>query len=156
MQGEVRSFIEETIPEFSATHRVQVRTLDPRRTFLEKALLLHEEHHRPRGIASKARLARHLYDIHCLIRCGIGEQAVRDSNLFARVLRNRQSMFGYAWMDYASLRMASLSLVPPDATLSGWRNDYKDFSREMIYGDPPSFGDMIDTLRQFEYSLRML
>lgn len=154
MQAEVRSFIEETFPEFAEAQRTPVRTLDPRRTFLEKALLLHEEHHRPQGTVSKARLVRHLYDLHCLINAGIGLPAVHDIDLFARVLRNRQTMFGYTWMDYSSLRVESLTLVPPEPTLLAWRNDYEDFAREMIYSDPPSFGDMIDNLRQFEYSLK--
>jgi len=152
--GEIKSFVEEAFPDLSSGPPARIRTLDPRRTLLEKCLLLHEEHHRPKEKASKMRLARHLYDASCLIQSGIGREAVRDTDLFSRVLRNREAMFGYSWMDYSTLRLDTLDLIPPGDTLASWRNDYEELAREMIYGEPPSFDEMIDKLRQFEHSLK--
>jgi hypothetical protein len=154
IQGAVKSFVEEAFPDHPAAPSAKIRTLDPRRTFLEKAVLLHEEHHRPRGKSSKTRLARHLYDVHCLIKAGIAGKAVSDADLFLRVLRNREAMFGYSWMDYGSLRLESLGLVPPEETLPSWRSDYEVLAGEMIYGDPPTFREILDNVNQFQNNLR--
>ena len=72
-----------------------VRTVAPRRTFWEKAMLLHEETYRPEGKPRKARLSRHYYDLWCLITKGVAAQAVKDEGLFERVAAHRRGFFRY-------------------------------------------------------------
>ncbi|PCI31285.1 MAG: hypothetical protein COB53_13500 [Elusimicrobia bacterium] len=55
-----------------------VRTIAARRTFWEKAMLLHEAYHRPSVKSLKPGLSRHYYDLWCLIEKGIAEEAVAD------------------------------------------------------------------------------
>ena len=83
-----------------------VRSLVPRRTFWEKAMLLHEESYRPAGKPRRARLSRHYYDLWCLITKGIAAEAAHDMALFERVAVHRQGFFRYGWMDYTTLRTA--------------------------------------------------
>ncbi|MCC7082372.1 MAG: nucleotidyl transferase AbiEii/AbiGii toxin family protein [Burkholderiales bacterium] len=65
-------------------------------------MVLHEEHHRPVERKRLTRLSRHYYDLACLIRGGVADQALADLALFGRVLAHRRVYFRYAWMDYAS------------------------------------------------------
>jgi len=58
----------------------------PRRTFWEKAMLLHEETFRPGDKARrKAYMARHYYDLFRLIKAGVAAEAAADLDLFRRI-----------------------------------------------------------------------
>jgi hypothetical protein len=65
-----------------------VRTIAARRTFWEKAMLLHEEYHRPPGKTLKPGLSRHYYDLWCMIQKGTAAEAVADPGLFERIASN--------------------------------------------------------------------
>ena len=65
----------------------------PRGTFWEKAMLLHEETYRPAGKPRKARLARHYYDLWCLIKREVADDAANDFGLFDRVAAHRTLFF---------------------------------------------------------------
>jgi hypothetical protein len=56
-----------------------VRVLAAERTFWEKACLLHEETFRPADKPRKLRMARHYYDLWCLLRAGVGERALANT-----------------------------------------------------------------------------
>ena len=48
---------------------IQVPSVNPERTFLEKIFLLHEEFQRPKEKMRSDRLSRHLYDVDAIDRC---------------------------------------------------------------------------------------
>lgn len=127
-----------------------LRTVAPRRTFWEKAMLLHEETYRPKEKPRKARLSRHYYDLWSLIEKGIAREAIADAGLFGRVAAHRQAFFRYGWMDYATLARGRLRVVPPEDQLDSWRRDYAAMSREMFFGAPPSWKDVLATVGRFE------
>jgi hypothetical protein len=127
-----------------------VRTVAPRRTFWEKAMLLHEETYRPAGRAYKTRLSRHYYDLWCLITKGVAAEAMADTGLFERVAAHRQVFFRQSWMDYATLSKGSLRLLPLTEQESAWRQDYAAMQGEMFYGDPPPFDQILHVMGAFE------
>jgi hypothetical protein len=67
-------------------------------------MLLHEETYRPAGKVHRARLARHYYDLWCLITKGVAARAVASPGLFERVAAHREVFFNWSWMDYSTLR----------------------------------------------------
>jgi hypothetical protein len=127
-----------------------VRALAARRTFWEKAMLLHEENHRPAGKVRKQRLARHYYDLWCLITRGIADQATADEGLFERVLAHREVFFRWSWMDYTTMRRGSLRVVPPAEQLKDWAADYQAMGTEMFFGPVPDFDEVMKTVGDFE------
>jgi hypothetical protein len=127
-----------------------VRAVAARRTFWEKAMLLHEETFRPADKPRKDRLARHYYDLWCLITKGIADQAVADDGLFDRVLAHRVVFFRWSWVDYSTLRRGSLRLVPPEDHLKNWAADYKTMGTEMFFGEVPSFEEILRVVGEFE------
>jgi hypothetical protein len=127
-----------------------IRTVAARRTFWEKAMLLHEETFRPAEKARRARLSRHYYDLFCLIKAGIAQQAMDDPGLFERVARHRQIFFKQSWVDYDTLHRGLLRLVPAQERLSEWRRDYSAMLDVMFFEEPPSFDEVLAEVGRFQ------
>lgn len=96
------------------------------------------------------RMARHYYDLYCLIEAGIGHKASGDIELFDRIAAHRQVYFRYTWVDYDTLRPGSLRIVPLEDQLPDWKSDYTAMKDEMFFGKPPAFDDLINTVREFQ------
>jgi len=127
-----------------------VRAVAPRRTFWEKAMLLHEETWRPAEKARKARLSRHYYDLWCLITRGVAAEAVRDTGLFDRVARHRRQFFRYSWLDYDTLAPGRLRLCPLAEQEGRWRQDYDAMRGAMFFNEPPPFDEILRVVGDFE------
>lgn len=146
---EMRPLLAEALPDFVADASFAVRTVVPRRTFWEKAMLLHEETWRPAGKPRKARLSRHYYDLWCLITKGVAAEAVKDEGLFERVAAHRKAFFRYGWMDYDTLSKGSLRVLPLPDQEAEWRKDYEAMRGEMFFRDPPPFDDVLKVIGEF-------
>ena len=146
----IRPYLADAFPDIFTEADFTVKAVSPVRTFWEKAMLLHEETFRPQGKKRKARLARHYYDLWCLIKAGIGGKAVDDIELFNRIAAHRQVYFSYSWVDYDTLRPGSLKLVPTDEQLQEWRIDYNSMRSEMFFGEVPSFEDIMRSIAEFQ------
>jgi hypothetical protein len=146
----IAPYAAEAIPSMFRDAVFPVRTLTAERTFWEKAMLLHEETFRPSDKPRKTRLARHYYDLWCLITKGVAEHAAADPALFCRVAEHRAIFFRYSWMDYSTLRPGALRLVPPDDQLAGWRADYEQMRGGMFFGPVPHFDEILRVVGEFE------
>jgi len=128
----------------------RVSTLAAERTFWEKALLLHEETFRPLDKPRRIRMARHYYDLWCLITRGVAQRASEDTALFERVAEHREIFFRLGWVDYATLRRGSLRFTPPDQHRDAWRHDYDAMAESMFYGERPGFDEILRVVGEFE------
>lgn len=114
-------------------------------------MLLHEESYRPVGKRKRKQyMARHYYDLFRLITSGIGREAMVDLGLFRQIANHRSIYFGHTWMNYDTIAPGSLSLVPHGERLSQWREDYQSMSREMFYGDVPTFEEILEVVAAFQ------
>ena len=147
----IRSYIGEVFPELMTNRDIDVRTVSSKRTFWEKAMLLHEESFRPIGKKSRKKyMARHYYDLYRMIKAGIGDSAAEDEDLFHRIASHRNIYFRYSWVDYSTYAPGRLRLVPDIDQMSDWRQDYNNMKNEMLYGEVPSFEDIMESVSQFE------
>lgn len=144
------SYLNETFPEVLGSGTFAVRTVLPVRTFWEKAMLLHEETFRKSGSGPKARLARHYYDLWCLIRAGVGGEASSNTELFDRVAAHRAVFFRKSKEAQETLRPGSLRLVPLPDQLPLWKEDYNKMTEAMIFGDVPKFDEILRVVGEFE------
>jgi hypothetical protein len=140
----------EAFPELLGNGEFSISCVAPRRTFWEKAMLLHEESFRPNDKPRRRPLARHYYDLWALIKKGVAEEALADTGLFERVAKHRRMFFGYTWVDYSSLRQGSLRLLPSEDQAAGWRADYGAMRHEMFFGDVPEFDEIMKVVGDFE------
>lgn len=146
----IQPYVIEHFPTLDPTPAFPVRVLAAERTFWEKACLLHEETFRPAGKPRKIRMARHYYDLWCLLRAGVGEKALANSALFQRVAEHREVFFRFSWVDYTTHKPGTFRLTPPGEHLANWKADYAEMLGPMFFGDTPSFEEMIVAATEFE------
>jgi len=145
----IRPYVLEHFPMIDSDSACTVSVLAAERTFWEKACLLHEETFRPADKPRKIRMARHYYDLWCLLRAGVGDRALADMALFQRVAEHREIFFRHSWVDYSTHKPGTFRLAPPDAHLAQWRNDYQEMVGPMFFGDVPDFDEMIVAASDF-------
>jgi hypothetical protein len=147
----ITPYVLEHFPAFDSEGDFSVRVLSATRTFWEKACLLHEETFRPADKPRKLRMARHYYDVWCLLRCGVGEVALADQSLFARVAEHREIFFRYSWVDYSTHKPGTFRLVPPPHQRAEWQADYDQMRGPMFFGDAPEFDEILEAVAEFEF-----
>ncbi len=152
---DIMPYVGEALPDYLDEPRVSVRTIAAERTCLDKLLIVHEENHRSLEKTKKERMSRHYYDLFRLIRSGVSRRALSDRELLARVIEHRSVFFAYSWMDYTNFDVSDLELVPRKETLPFWRTDYEKMRREMFFGHPPTFDEILEEVAVFQESLRM-
>lgn len=146
----IQPYIADALPDVLGPSQFEVQTLDPRRTFLEKACLLHEETYRAAGKAPAVRLSRHYYDLWCLIRSGTAGDAVVDPDLFNRVVAHREVFFRRSAEAQATLRPGALRLLPTSDREPDWRRDYEAMKETMVFGNPPEWNEILRVVGEFE------
>jgi len=153
----IQSYVAEVFPDLVRDHTFSIRTVAARRTFVEKALLLHEETYRPAPAGGaplrKLGLARHYYDLYRLIEAGAAEEALADPGLLEQVVEHRRVFFRYSWMDYATMQRGSIRLVPLPDQLDAWRQDYAAMRAEMFFGAAPDFDTVLRSVEKFARTL---
>lgn len=147
---EIQPYLAAALPGELPNAAFTLRTVAPERTFWEKAMLLHEETYRGGGQGPGARLARHYYDLWCLIGAGIGDRAVASEGLFDRVAAHRRLFFRKSKDAQDSLRPGSLRLLPLDDHRAAWEQDYEAMREAMFFGETPPFGDILRVVGHFE------
>ncbi len=145
---ELRSILEDNFPESPFVEQpIIVNAVIPERTFLEKICLLHEEFsHSPEQIRVD-RMSRHLYDIIKIADTDIANRALSDRKLWNSIVEHRHKFIGLKGFDYNTLTPDRIRIVPPDTIIEQWRRDYEVMREIMIYGDSPTFDDLIDRVR---------
>jgi hypothetical protein len=149
-EREIRPYAAEAFPEtFSETGSVHVHVLDARRTFWEKATILHAEYHRRTGEIVPPGRSRHYYDVCQLFRRGIGREALDRMDLLERVVAHKRLFFASGWAGYDTAVPGSFHLVPGGERIDALRTDYAQM-QEMIFGDAPPWDQVLDDLRKIE------
>jgi len=148
----IHPYLYDEFPKVIGPGSFNVRALASERTFWEKAMLLHEENYRPLDKIRKPRMARHYYDLWCLIDKGIGSKAIMRQDIFKRTAIHRHAYFRYNWMDYATLVRGRLQLVPKPELEDMWRKDYSDMQKVMFFGEVPSFDEILKVIGKFQTS----
>lgn len=147
---EIRPYAAEALPRpFTVVPSCRVRVLDARRTFWEKATLLHAEFHRPLRNAAPDGLSRHYYDVYRLSQGDIGRQTLQRYDLLERVVLHKRLFFASAWAHYETASPGGFHLVPPEGRETALRADYARM-REMIFGDVPVWEMIMRGLKELE------
>ena len=152
-QIKIQSIVEENVPALFSGTTIEIQTVSPKRTFWEKALLLHEERFRPEDRMIKAGMARHYYDVYQMVIKGVSTKAIDDITLFNQIVSHRKVYFKYGWVDYTTMIPSELCLIPSDDQMKYWAADYENMRDEMFYGEVPTFDEILKTVQQFQEEL---
>lgn len=147
---EINSMIDGALPGAVFNEKpFDVRAVLPKRTFLEKIFLLHEEFSKEGGLIRVDRMSRHLYDVYKMLATPIADEALADDELYESVINHRRIFIGLKGFNYDTLHKSTLDIIPPESVYQAWKRDYETMQHEMIYGLSPDFDEMIAKLRAF-------
>ena len=151
----IRSFVAEEFPNVVADGDVDVVALLAKRTFWEKATILHAEYHRPPEKPLPERYSRHYYDVAMMAQGLIRSEALPDTALLAQVVRHKETFYPSGWAHYELAVPGRLRLVPRAERLAALERDYRNMG-VMIFGEPPAFQDILMTLTNLEQEIDQL
>lgn len=151
----MRSMIEDAYPdEDFAMPKVEVPTVLPDRTFLEKIFLLHEEFTRPGGCTRIERLTRHMYDIVKMMDKPFATEAMNNHVLYNEIVAHRKAFTAWSGLDYNTHHPQTINFVPPTEIEPVLRNDYEQMKYGFIYKDAPTYDYLVEKLKELLLSYR--
>lgn len=133
-----------------------VTTIEAGRTFWDKVVIAHglRRWFDRRGALRQEgqRISRHYYDLHRLAASQPGRLALADDALGDDCVRHARMFFDRPDYDLGSARPGTYALVPHDAMTHALRNDYEN-TKAMIFGEPPTFDDILASIAKIEAEL---
>ena len=146
----IRPYAADEFPDLFEDSATTVHTLEARRTFWEKATLLHWLYHRQNPSEKYVlRNSRHYYDLAMMAQSPVRDHAVGETELLSRVVQHKSVYFKAAWARYDEAATGALHLVPNDELLGLLEADYERM-QEMFFSDPPTFDEIGKILQDLE------
>ena len=114
-------------------------------------LLLHEEYNRDeRGKMRTNRMSRHYYDLFQLGRQDFSSATLKDNDFIEEIIEHRKYYSRLKRFDYSTLKRGSIRIIPSDDVLKALEQDYEIMRAEMIYGHPPTFEEIIQSMKNLQ------
>lgn len=145
----VTPFSAEHFPQLFTEPTCSVATVVARRTFWEKATILHAEYHRPQGKPIPLRYSRHYADVAAMSRDQVVDQALADIELLKSVTNHKDLFYHAGWAKYNQARPGSFRLIPRKERVSVIGRDYREMSA-MFFKEPPEFEVVLEQLSDLE------
>lgn len=151
----ISSTVAEQFPFVFRQAATEVPTVDVERTFWEKVTILHKTAaaFEQKGIPS--RYARHYYDIYQMSRSDVKEKSFRRKELLEQDVKFKQKFYYAKNASYETAQIGTLRLVPSEIAIKELSTDY-DHMKDMIYGEKPSFEDIIKEIAKLEEEINGL
>lgn len=147
--AEITPYVAEEYPNLFEKKSSNVLTTSAERSFWEKATILHQEAFRPENSLIPARYSRHYYDLYCMSKTHIKENAIAHPELLEEVARFKDKFYPRGWARYDLAKVGTLHLLPSKHSEQRLRQDYTEM-RAMIFGEYPSFEIIMDGISQLE------
>jgi len=133
-----------------------VPSVNPERTFLEKAFLLHEEFQKPIEKIKHERKSRHFHDLHQIMDTSFGLKALQDVELYQTIIAHREIYNNLPGVDYATHYPATINFIPPEAKWQQWEADYQSMRENMILGKSPTYAQLMDRIKELLARFRQI
>ena len=145
----ISSYASSCFPKVFEQVFVKVNAIVAKRTFWEKATILHQEANRDESKSLPLRYSRHYYDLASMARSEVKYEALNDFALLAQVVDFKNKFYPATWAKFDDAKKGTIKLVPPIYRLATLKNDYKEM-QDMIFNKKLSFEEIIDTLQALE------
>ena len=157
---ENRSIISMVSEEFRelpfAETEITIPVVSPKRTFLEKIFLLHEEFQKDTKFIRVERMSRHLYDLEKLMDTIHGTEALNDIELYDTIVAHRKNFNAIRGIDYANHSPQLISILPPEETIKEWEKDYKTMQESMFYGATLPFSKLMERIAELNSRIKTM
>lgn len=151
----ITPFVAEKYPALFTQKNTTVLTIDVERTFWEKLTILHKIAHFPEGKPLPSRYARHLYDVYNLGNSWVKENAFGRKELLEKDVAFKQKFYYAKGAHYETATLNSIELLPNESIKKELVDDYEAM-RNMIYGNIPSFDEILLFLRELQDEVHKL
>lgn len=151
----ITPYAAEQYPQLFKQASTNILTVLPERTFWEKVTILHREANRPDDKPFPTRYSRHYYDLYCMYNSPVKDRAFVDLELLDRVVKFKEKFYRCPWAKYDEAKAGTMKLMPPEYNLKALEEDYKHM-QNMIFGNKPSFYEIIATIKQLETEINTL
>jgi hypothetical protein len=135
---------------------IQIPSVNPERTFLEKIFLLHEEFQRPIDQIKIERKSRHLFDLEKLMDTEFANRALNDALLYKTIVQHRSKFTAIRGIDYANHIPTLINPIPPQEIIAAWKNDYKTMQEHMFYNQSLPFDKLIARITELKNKINNL
>jgi len=126
-----------------ADEPINIPTVRPERTFLEKIFLLHEEFQKGIDKILVERKSRHLYDLEKMMDTDFARSALADADLYRRIVEHRRRITPLRGIDYDNHVPEKINPIPPDEIIVEWESDYNQMKESMFYNTALPFAELI-------------
>ncbi|NLV51099.1 MAG: nucleotidyl transferase AbiEii/AbiGii toxin family protein [Clostridiales bacterium] len=147
-KANVTSYAAQRYPKVFEIPSTQILTVAPERTFWEKVTILHKEAFRSKNNLP-LRYSRHYYDLYCMDKSPVKEQAYTNLKLLECVVRFKDRFYPAGSAHYELAKSGTMRLVPPEVCLGVLKEDYEHM-KNMIFGAQPEFDDVMDCIKRLE------
>lgn len=148
-QFEIESYAAQYFPKIFQRTKCKVNAIEAKRTFWEKATILHQEANRDKSNKMPERYSRHYYDLACMAKSSIKTEALSDLRLLQQVVDFKRKFYPATWAKFEEAKPGSLKLVPPEYRIKELKADYKAME-QMIFDKELSFEEILEILRELE------
>jgi hypothetical protein len=146
---EISSFAAEKFPHLFNQAKCSINAVVAKRTFWEKATILHQEANRAEDKKIPLRHSRHYYDLAQMAKAGVKDEALNDLGLLKDVVVFKQKFYMSAWAKYEDAKVGTFKLLPPKFRYKELRSDYNSM-RSMIFDKYLEFDEIISILKDLE------
>ena len=80
--------------------------------------------------------------------------AIQDDGLWESIRHHREIFTSVRGMDYTPDVRKRITLIPPDDIRAAWEQDYKSMCSSMIFGDKPTFEELLEQMQLLEARFR--
>jgi hypothetical protein len=137
--------------EIYGEEKFPVTTIQPDRTLIEKILLLHEEYNREYESKMRTyRMSRLYYDLFRIYQLPEYAKALDNNQFIEDIIEHRISYSRLRHFDYNTLCIGRISIIPSESILTALQNDYDDMIKEMMYGNVPTFSEMMKSANEIQ------
>jgi hypothetical protein len=151
----ITPYCAEEFPAVFTRRTCNVQCIKAERTFWEKATILYHEAFRPAGSQQPERYSRHYYDLARLDKSAIKKIALSQLDLLRSVVASKNRFYPRAWARYDLAIPGSFRLSQPEHIKTALERDYREM-RVMIYGEQPSFKDLMEQISDLEIEINAL
>ena len=151
----ITPYAAEQYPHLFEQPSTDILTVLPERTFWEKVTILHREANRSEDKPFPTRYSRHYYDLYCMYNSPVKEVAFADLELLDRVVKFKEKFYRCPWAKYEDAIVGTMKLMPPQHNLKALEDDYKHM-KNMIFGNKPSFDEIMATIKLLEAEINEL
>ena len=152
---EITPFVATEFPHLFKQAKCIVNAVVAKRTFWEKATILHQEANRTVDKKIPLRHSRHYYDLAQMAQSPVKDEALRDLKLLEDVVIFKQKFYMSAWAKYETAKVGTFQILPPEFRYKELKSDY-DSMKSMIFDKYLAFEEIISILQDLENEINTL